>query len=710
MRDLKQWRRITVNSENEILHIDRRLLRVVLVALALALGGYFLAIYNYLLFHSLIEVWSIVVAIGIFIIAWHSRDYIENDYLLFLGIAYLFIGGVDLIHTLSYEGMGVFPARGSNLPTQLWIIARYMEGLSLLAAPLFITRKLNEKKIISFYLLATVFLFLTVFHWKIFPDSFVTGAGLTPFKVVSEYVISGLLVGAILGLFYYRRKFDRTVFWLLVSSIGLTVLAELAFTFYVSVYGLSNLVGHLFKLASFYLIYEALIETGLREPQRLIFREQQKYKELVDNIDSGVAVYEAVDDGKEFVIKEFNSAAERIDELDREEVIGRKVSEVFTSMKEFDLFEVLQQVWETGEQQYHPVSTYEDQRIMNWRENYVFKLPSGEVVAVYDDVTSQKRTEKELEEQREKLKNLHDAVDELQHQNTEEDILQTAVEVAEDMLDFKLCAIATREGEYLIPRANSANLDPEETARFKVGEGIAGKTVERGETIWGEDLRNRPEAQPTSENFRAFISVPIGEMGNLQVVSKKAGRFTERDVELVEILADHLREELRRVRLEEDLRQQAIRDPLTDLYNRRYFNETLKKEVQQAKRYERTLAFLMIDINRFKEINDRYTHQTGDEVLQEVADLLSDNVRSADTVVRYGGDEFLVMMPETEDEVTDVVDRINRALAQWNDRTDLIDFSLTLAMGVSYWNYDQNRDVEEALKEADEKMYEDKRG
>ncbi|MCF7890406.1 diguanylate cyclase [Candidatus Bipolaricaulota bacterium] len=648
-------------------------------------------------------------AVGIFVIAWNSRSYLNNDYLLFLGIAYLFIGGIDLIHTLAYEGMGVFPTQGSNLPTQLWIIARYMESLSLLAAPIFLTRKLDQEKTILGYLLTTFFLFFTVFYWRVFPDCFVSGVGLTPFKVISEYVISGLLVGAILALVYNRRKFDRNIFWLLASSIGLTVLSELAFTFYVSVYGLSNLVGHLFKLASFYLVYQALIETGLKEPHRLIFREKQKYEDLVENINSGIAVYEAVNEGKEFIFREFNSAAERIEGLKREGVVGKKASEVFPKIKEFGLFKVLQKVWKTGEPQHHPASIYEDERIKGWRENYVFQIPTGEIVAVYDDVTEQKRTEKELEEQREKLRHLHDAVDELQRQEGEEDILQTAVKVAENILDFELCAIAILEGNSLVPRANSADLKTEEMVEFKVGEGIAGKTMLRGETIWGDDLRDHLEARPTDEDFRAFISVPIGEIGNIQVISKEAGKFTKRDVELVEILAGHLREELNRARLEEDLRQQAIRDPLTKLYNRRYFNETLEKEVQKAKRYDHTLAFLMLDVNRFKEINDRYSHQVGDEVLQEVAGLLKENVRNADTVVRYGGDEFLIMMPETENEVYEVVERLQQALDQWNDQNTLLDFPLTLAMGVSHWNPDQDRDVEEALKEADKEMYKDKR-
>ncbi|MBS3765528.1 PAS domain S-box protein [Candidatus Bipolaricaulota bacterium] len=326
------------------------------------------------------------------------------------------------------------------------------------------------------------------------------------------------------------------------------------------------------------------------------------------------------------------------------------------------------------------------------------------------DITKRKKLESSLEEEKGKLRSLHETVDRLQRQETEKDLTQTAVEAAEEMLDFELCTIALVEGDKLVPRANSTNLDPGDTRTFEIGEGIAGKTVQEGETIWVDDLRNHPKAKPTSENFRALISVPIGKVGSLQVISEEVASFDQSDVELVEILVGHLDQEIQRVRLQKELRQQAIRDPLTDLYNRRYFNETLKKEVEKAERHSRPVAFLMIDINRFKEINDRYSHQTGDEVLKEVAKLLEDNVRSADTVVRYGGDEFLIMMPETDGEAGYVVSRIKDELKKWNQEHDMLDFPLTVAVGLAHWSPDQDSDVEDALEEADKKMYEDKEG
>jgi hypothetical protein len=239
-------------------------------------GLYLTSLYNYLLFHSLAELFSIVIGCGIFIIAWNSRRFLHNNYLLFLGIAYLFISGIDLLHTLAYKGMGVFRGYDANLPTQLWISARYLESFTLFIAPFFLGTKLKARFAFLGYILATFLLLASVFYWKIFPTCFVEGIGLTPFKRISEYLISLMLLGSIAMLVRKRHEFDLDVLRLLIVSISLTVASELAFTFYIHVYGLSNLIGHYLKIISFYLIYKAIVETGLAKPYALLFRDLKR--------------------------------------------------------------------------------------------------------------------------------------------------------------------------------------------------------------------------------------------------------------------------------------------------------------------------------------------------------------------------------------------------------------------------------------------------
>jgi hypothetical protein len=115
--------------------------RIVLAWMLILFGLYLTSLYSYLLFHSTAEIFSIVVACSVFMVAWNSRRFLDNNYLLFLGIAYLFVALLDLMHTLAYTGMGVFPGYATNLPTELWIAARYVESLSLLIAPFLLKRR-----------------------------------------------------------------------------------------------------------------------------------------------------------------------------------------------------------------------------------------------------------------------------------------------------------------------------------------------------------------------------------------------------------------------------------------------------------------------------------------------------------------------------------------------------------------------------------------
>lgn len=251
------------------------------------LGLYFTSLYSYLLFHSLVELFSIVVAFTLFIIAWNSKQFIKNQYLLFVGIAYFFIGFVDLLHTLSYKGMPVFKDY-DYYANQLWIGARYLESISLLLAftCLYTEKPVRPYVLLLTYTLVTAALILTIFVWKIFPECFIENVGLTAFKKNSEYIICALLTLNIFLLFKNKERFEKKIYYLLLWALICTIISELAFTFYISNYGFSNLVGHYFKLFSFILVYEAIITTCIEEPYKLIFRELDKTNtQLSDEIE-----------------------------------------------------------------------------------------------------------------------------------------------------------------------------------------------------------------------------------------------------------------------------------------------------------------------------------------------------------------------------------------------------------------------------------------
>jgi signal transduction histidine kinase len=261
-----------------------KVLTTALMVACLSAALYLASLYSYLLFHSLVEIFSIVIACGVFMLSWNARNRDGADPLTFLGIAYLFVAVLDLVHTLVYRGMNIFPL-DSNTPTQLWIAARYLQSLTLLLFGIIVLRAKKPAYGLTFagYTAATVLVLLCVFTWQVFPLCFVEGVGLTPFKKISEYAISALLIAAALLVQRARRQLGDGVRRRLVLAIAFTVASELAFTFYVDSYGLSNLIGHYFKIFAFYFVYRALIADQIKNRVRHIRELTEARNALAEN-------------------------------------------------------------------------------------------------------------------------------------------------------------------------------------------------------------------------------------------------------------------------------------------------------------------------------------------------------------------------------------------------------------------------------------------
>jgi len=251
-------------------------------AVAVAFGLYLTSLYHYLLFHTLAETFTIVVAFGIFAVTWNAREFLRNNYLRFIGVSYLFVAGFDLVHAMSYQGMPMFQEYGPNLPTQLWIVARFLESGSLFIAPVFFHRRFRMDVTLAALAALSALVCLAIFRWNIFPVCFIPGKGLTTFKVVSEYVICAILLLSMARLLKDRDRFEPHVLQLVLWSIVITICSEIMFTFYVKTYDLSNLLGHYFKIVSFYLMYRAIIETGFTQPYSLLLRELKKEQEQLE--------------------------------------------------------------------------------------------------------------------------------------------------------------------------------------------------------------------------------------------------------------------------------------------------------------------------------------------------------------------------------------------------------------------------------------------
>jgi signal transduction histidine kinase len=251
-----------------------------LATLGMLIGIYLTSLYSYLLFHTLAEIFTISVIVCIFIITWNTRKQIDNSFLIIIGTAFLFVGILDTLHLLSYKGIGVFQwDEPTNLPTQLWIATQYLLSLSFLTASLLISRKLNIPVTFFIYILITTLILLSIFFWRIFPQCYIEGTGLTLFKRVSEYIIAFIFLLSICVLYRTRNKYEVRIFRFLVAALIIMIVAEIAFADYISVYGFTNLIGHLLIVISFYLVYKAIIETGLKNPFSLLFRNLKNSEE-----------------------------------------------------------------------------------------------------------------------------------------------------------------------------------------------------------------------------------------------------------------------------------------------------------------------------------------------------------------------------------------------------------------------------------------------
>jgi diguanylate cyclase (GGDEF)-like protein len=152
------------------------------------------------------------------------------------------------------------------------------------------------------------------------------------------------------------------------------------------------------------------------------------------------------------------------------------------------------------------------------------------------------------------------------------------------------------------------------------------------------------------------------------------------------------------------LRLQSFSDPLTEVYNRRSLDDMMKKYSSRAERLKKPLSFLMIDVDLFRTINSRFGHTTGDFVLLEVATILKSAVRGSDAVIRYGGDEFLIILADAPlGDVFVVTARIERFVQDWNQSGHLKDFELALSVGSAVWA--PGKTADEIMNEADRNMY-----
>ncbi len=310
---------------------------------------------------------------------------------------------------------------------------------------------------------------------------------------------------------------------------------------------------------------------------------------------------------------------------------------------------------------------------------------------------------------RRRLRILHDTASKLVVCTMKKTAFQLAIDSAKILLPDIMCQILTEKDGILTVIAASPELIDRIGSETNLDFGLAGMTFAEKCTFQFKSHDDIPQVNPENEPFRSGISIPIGSSAVFLCISHEPDVFSNDDTNMLEMLAGYLTGTVDRISLERKLRNLAIHDPLTGVFNRNFFQIALNREKLRAERYKSSIGFLMVDIDNFKEINDLYGHLNGDKILREVAAYLAESIRESDYLIRYGGDEFLLILIETGQTAVIVRDRIINGSKLAEKTIRLIGSPVTLSIGQSHWNSESGMSIRETLTEADRRMYEHKK-
>ncbi len=662
---------------------------------------------HYLLFHTMAELFAIVVSFSIFVLAWLSSRYLSNGYLIMLGGSYATVGMVDVLHTLTFRGMNLFPNVTTNHPTQFWLTARFLEALALLWAPFVIDKKPNFYWVsICFAALGTAACIAVVNQW--FPLTFVDGVGLTPFKIYSEYVIIGMLIVGLAMLCRFKSHFEPRIFLLLVGSLVLAVFTEFCFTRYVKFFDFTNELGHYLRFLSVALAFMAIVLSGVRQPLELIFREMAQHQHDLAALNAKLQLSESNLTHAQRVAKvgswHLDIVSQTLiwsDETYRIFGIQPGVAqnlETFASYLHADDQAAVIAAWNLAllRQPYdieHRILVGDQIRWVREVAEITFAADGTPQagLGIVQDITERKRIEAAL----------------LDSERRMSAVFQSS----------PIGIIISRLSDGKVLDVNDAILRQFGYTRDEV----IGKrtTVELGVYVnpaQRDEMTKRLREQGSVQQFPVDVSTHSGE----HIVLEVSGRIIELQGE--HCLLAMMSNVTDRNRAEALIREQAFLDPLTRLPNRRLLADRLNQTMHASKRSGCYGALMYLDLDNFKPLNDACGHEVGDLLLIEVADRLRKCVREMDTVARVGGDEFVVMLSELSTDQSDsmaqaqsVAEKVRSTLADvyqltckhegQADTTFL--HRCTGSIGVALFDND-DASYKEVICRADEAMYQAK--
>lgn len=248
------------------------------IFIALVCISFFMGKRNYLLFHTGIEIYTSIIAYNILIISLNAHNASHTRSVILLGVAYGFIGAFNILHVITYEGIGVFSYTDTSISNQLWLVARYFEASTLLIFVMFYNRKFKLIILEFIYGILSIISVLVIFYWDIFSIYLGKYLRLTSFKMINEYSISLILLLTIYLLHKNRKKLSFINYEVVMLAIVLTLTSEVFLTLHIKVNDLNNIMSHILKLLSFYLLFRSVNAFYITKPQKTLARENNQLR------------------------------------------------------------------------------------------------------------------------------------------------------------------------------------------------------------------------------------------------------------------------------------------------------------------------------------------------------------------------------------------------------------------------------------------------